>query len=380
MVSERDVPMETKRNGQRVEFEDIRRRERRRVTPGRAAVLAAVVLLAILALTALLLSVKNTGFSDARELSGDEFVFEAGTRQHFAAVGNGLAVASSTGLQLMDGNGTTIARQIFSMDTPRAAACGDHAVFYDLGGTALYTTDAKGECTALTQENAILALTANSAGYMALVTEDDDYRGRVTVYDENLSAVYEWYSGSGNILSAAVSPDSKTLAVLTADSNGSRICLYALTSETQLAAFEAPNELLLELGWTDDDRLCAFSSNRAVFLDKNCSALAEVPFAGRLLSFGVSEEGFAAFHTEGRLNTYDRSGRQLAELGMDREILSLSVQGSRLLALFPDEAALYTRSLVRSGSYPEVFDARQALLTDSGALLVQLYTAAPVKF
>jgi len=372
--------METKRNGRRVEFEDIRRRERRRVTPGKAAIAAAVALLAILALAALLLSVKNTGFSDARELSGTEFVFEAGSKQHFAVMGNALAVASSTGLQLMDDSGATIARQVFSMDTPRAAACGDYAVFYDLGGTALHTADAKGECTARPQENTILALTVNAAGFTAVCTEDDAYRGRVTVYDRDFNAVYEWYSGSGSLLTAAVAPDCRTLAVLTAHSGGSRICLYSLSSDALLAEFQTKNELLLELGWLDSDRLCAFSGSRVVFLDETCELLQEVPFSGRLLTFGLSEEGFAAFHTEGRLSTYDRGGRLLAELGTDREILSLSVGGEQLLALYPDEAVLYTRSLVRSGSCTEVFDARQALLTDSGALLLQQFSAVPVRF
>ena len=372
--------MERKRSGQRLEFEDIRRRDRRRVTPGRAAVVAAVALLAILVLAALLLSVKSTGFSTADELSGDAFVFEAGARQHYAAVENGLAVASSTGLQLMDGSGATVARQIFSMDTPRAAACGERAVFYDLGGTAIHIADVKGECTALPQKNAILALTATSTGLLTVCTEDDDYRGCVTVYNKDLTAVYAWFSGSANVLSAAVSPDGRTLAILTADSSGSRILLYALSSEEPLASFEAPGELLMELGWLDDARLCAFGSSRAVFLDKECALLTEVPFADRLCAFGLSEAGFAAFHAEGRLATYDRSGRQLAALDTDREILSLSVRGGHLLALYPDEAVLYSRSLVHAGTHTEISDARQALLTDSGALLVQLYCAVPVKF
>lgn len=372
--------METKKNGRRVEFEQLRRRERRRVTPKKASLLAAVLLLMGLALTALILSIKNTGFTDARELSGDAYVFEAGSRQHFAALGSGLAVASTTGLQLMDSSGATVAREIFSMETPRAAAGDGYAAFYDLGGTALYTARLFGECVPLPQENAILALSVNGAGYMALCTEDADYRGRVTVYNEDQDAVFAWYSGTGNVLSAAVSPDCKTLAILTADSSGSRLCLYSLSEEAELAAFEAPGELFLELGWLDDDRLCAFSTDRAVFLNKSCETLSAVLFAAPLSAFGFSEAGFAAFHTEDRLTTYDRSGRALAELDTDREVLSLSVRGSQLLVLYPDEAALYTRSLVHSGSYTDVSEARQALLTEGGALLLQLYSAVPIKF
>ena len=47
--------------------------------------------------------------------ASEPFTYETGSRQQFAMMGEHLAIASSTGLQLLDGEGATISREVFSM-------------------------------------------------------------------------------------------------------------------------------------------------------------------------------------------------------------------------------------------------------------------------
>ena len=66
-----------------------------------------------------------------------EYVLDAGAGQVYATAGSGLAVAASSGIELMDANGNISVSYLFKMETPAIAAGSDFAVFYDLGGTAM---------------------------------------------------------------------------------------------------------------------------------------------------------------------------------------------------------------------------------------------------
>ena len=108
------------------------KRRRRRLPPAKIA--AALVLLAVCAgLLYAYLHPDSLRALQRREGGQDLFTYEAGSGQTFAVAGNALAVASSTGIQLIDADGETILRKIFSMDEPAVAACGDRAVFLRCG-------------------------------------------------------------------------------------------------------------------------------------------------------------------------------------------------------------------------------------------------------
>jgi hypothetical protein len=359
---------------------------------GRTAAAAVATLLLIIAAAAILLyrdyltgdNIKSLFGDASREAGGSEpFTYEAGANQVFARAGNGLAVASATGMQLIDADGNTVIRQVFSMEVPAVAATGNLSVFYDIGGTGLRLASFGGEYSELNTEKPIISATLSAGDYLCVATEEAGYKGVVTVYTPSLKPVYRWFSGSGYVLSAVVSPDNSSLAVLCADDEGSVIRFFSLDSEKERGSFRAPAELFMDIHYMGDGTLCAISENRLVFLNSKGELKGSFDFEGSYLMDYEFSNDFSAVilgkyrsGSEGRLITVSGGGQVLGEISLQRDVLSLSARGRQLLVLYSDSLYLYTQELAEKAARQGVWGAKKAILREKGdALLLSSYSA-----
>ncbi|MBR2717620.1 MAG: hypothetical protein IKD79_07805, partial [Oscillospiraceae bacterium] len=203
--------------------------------------------------------------AESAAVAKEEYVFDGGTGQIFAVAGRGLASANTSGLMLMDETGAITVSHLFQMSNPAIAACRDFAVYYDLGGTSITAAYFDGSIRDMTPAGKITSVTVSSGGYVCVTTDSTGYRGLVTVYSPTLEPVYEWYSSSAWVLSAVVSPDGKTMAVLCYTASGSEVRFFNLTRTDELAAFSVSNTVLLDVAWFTDTQLCAYSTDQAFF-------------------------------------------------------------------------------------------------------------------
>ncbi|HHU22786.1 MAG TPA: hypothetical protein GXZ52_05135 [Clostridiales bacterium] len=367
-------------------------KSKKRRSKGRTAVATAATLLLIIAAAAILIykdyftsdSLKSLFKNEASQESESEpFTYEAGADQVFARAGNGLAVASTTGMQLIDSDGNAVIRQVFSMDIPAVAASKKHCAFYDIGGTTLRLASFDGKYTELDTERPIISVTISSGAYLCVTTEETGYKGKVTVYDVSLTPVYQWFSGSGYVLSAAVGPDNSSLAVLCADGEGGVIRFFSLDSEKERGSFTAPAELFVDLYYMGDGRLCAISENRLVFLNSKGEMVNSFDFGENyLIDYEFSKDFTAVIlgkyrsGSEGRLLTVDSNGQVLGEIPLQRDVLSLSAWDRQLLVLYSDSLYLYTQELSEKTVRQGIWRAKKVILREKGdALLLSAYSA-----
>lgn len=315
--------------------------------------------------------------------AGEAFSYETGSDQVFALAGNGLAIASSTGLQLLDADGVTVVKQILSLGTPAVAASPELCAFYDVGGTALRAAAPDGSCRTMDTENAILSVTVNPDGYIAVSTEQPGYKGMVQVYDPSLEKLYEWYSGSGYLLMARVTPDGRGLVTNCADESGGILHFFSMDSEAEQASWLAEDELILEFAYLSDGTLTAVTENRLVLLDSSGRETASYDFGGRYLKEYQIEGDYATVllsqyrsGTGGVMIHISSSGAVLGQREIQRDPLSLSASGDHLLALYSDGLVLYSQDLQELYSNDEVLGRKKALLRAGGdALLLSGYDA-----
>lgn len=370
--------------------------QKKRKKHGRGrAIAAAVVALVLIAAAILALLYRDRltseGLSGAfagertPEADTEPFTYEVGSDQVFAAAGNALAVASTTGIQLLDAKGHTIAREVFSMDTPAVSASEACSTFFDVGGTALRVAAADGTIAALDTEQTILSAQVNDAGWIAVVTEESGYKAMVTVYNAALQPVYVWHSGAAYVLSAQVSPDCRSMAVLCADDEGGLLHLFSLAQETPVGSFSAPGELLMDLRWMDRDRVCLLSETRLVFVDGKGIEVGSYSLEGQyLLDYDLGGDGFAALLLgkyrsggDSLLVTVDTSSGELGRTEVrQRDVVSISAGEDTLLVLYSDALELMTRTLSPINSYTEILGVKRALLRQDGkCLLLSAYSA-----
>ena len=352
-----------------------------------ALVLVVCAILALLYRDRLTADSLNSSFADdpVPEAAAAPFTYEADAQQVFAVAGDQLAIASSTGLQLLDEDGITVARDVYSMDTPAVSASEAGSVFFDVGGTALRVVQPDGQVTQLDTQQPIISARINDAGWFAVVSEETGYKALVTVYNKDMQPVYAWHAGSSYVLMAEVSPDCTTLAVLGVQTDGGQLTLFSLSSETPLGSYTAPEELFWDMTWMDRDRICLLSESRLAFFDSKGTECGSYSFQEQyLLDYDLKGGNYAALLLgkyrsggDGLLVTVDADG---AELGRSQVLqkteISLSAGEDTLLLLCSDGLDLMTSTLTPVNRYTETLGVKSALLRQDGkCLLLSSYAA-----
>lgn len=376
---------ETKKRAKPVRFRQEDTPEQRMSRRDRVRVIAGLAAMTVLLAAAVVLWLMRDSFTGdplsvlapAAPTADEEYIFDTSSGQCFASAGRGLAVATSSSLELLDGSGQIAASRLIQMETPAIAACPSYAVFYDIGGLNIAAAFFDGAVRELTPAGTILSAAVSSGGYLAVTTECAGYRGLVTVYDASLEPVYRWYSSSAWVISAEVSPDGRSLAVLSYTASGSEVRLFDLNKTEQQAVFSVSDTVLLDARWFSSSRLCAYSSDQAFFFDGSGQWTNTCGFDGQFLIDCAFGDGFVVFAlspyrvgTTATLVSCDAGGNVLGTADIQSELVSLAASGTETLALCPDSAALYSSSLTQKGVLTGLSGFKYGLLRSRGEALL----------
>ena len=349
------------------------------------ALIALVAALVLLAATVVVYVYRDSFSPDGMILSvdtaaapKDEYVFDAGSGEAFAAAGQGLAVANSSGLELLDGTGTAVTSKLMQMENPTAAGCDDFAVFYDLGGTQMAVARFDGTVEELAVAGNIISATVSEGGFIAVTTEYTGRRALVTVYGHDLDEVYQWYSSSAWVLSAHVSPDGRKMAVLSYTVSGSEVRFFDLSREESQGTFSVTDTVLLDVHWFSDQRLCALSGEQVFFFDAKGEWQNTYAFAGQyLVGYTFDGPNCAAFAlspyragTTATLVSLDPTGVELGTAEVDSGIVCLTASDLEIMVLCSDGAILYNSSLAEKGRLTGLPGFKYALLRSRGEALL----------
>ena len=377
--------------------------EKREKQPSRGSralrrALAAILTLLLIALAVLVFVFRDelTG-AGLRRIFGvresaaarEAFTYETGASQVFAPAGDGLAVASGSSVQLLNAAGETVYKQVISYDTPACFGSEKGALFCDLGGTGCVLADFDGNERAPAPGGEIQTAGMNENGWFYLVTAEAGYKGLVSVYNSACEKQYEWWSGSGYVLRAAISPDNRSLAVLCAEREGAYLHFFALNSETERAVATVADTLLIDLCWLSGDSVCAVGETGVWFFSGDGTEKAVYPLEGRyLLDYEFGRASFITVFVSayrsgagGTLLTLDSRGQVLGSAELDRDVISLSAVGKQVLAMTGDTLALYSQDMVRQSANETLMTAKRAILRPAGdILLLHAYSAEKFDF
>lgn len=298
----------------------------RKITPILA--IAAGLLLALLLLT-------------TRHKEPDEgFDFVPDEKQSFASAGESLVWYTPTELRQYDLEGNTKNSVSLEMEEPHASAANDRCLVWDCGGRTLCLVCEDGTMQSFTAPGRLLYAEIGESG-IVLCTKKAGFAACVTILDSEFCAVYKWYSAEAEVLSAALSPDGRRLAVARTD----EVLMLSTESGESLAAVTADG-LPLAACWLDDERLCVLTET-AAYISDTSGDTDKYDFNGKTL--GLYAFGDGAFALELRRH---RSGGDGEIVCLDRELepcgraktemlISLSVGDGELLALDRSKAVLY---------------------------------------
>jgi len=289
------------------------------------------------------------------EITVDSFYFDIGRSRLFANIDGSVAAVGTLGVQVFDPAGNETLREPFRLAQPAIAGSGERCIAYDIGGTAARVFNRTQILSALETDSAIVSASINANGWFCVVTQGSGgLKGTVAVHDSTGTIVYRVTLSTGFALSAHLSPDNKTLAILTLPETGSRIMLYQGIDEDKDPdhQFDFFDRLIIDIFFMPNGDVLALSTDSLILLESTGDRTFLYSFPDKRLGGYTIQNDYTVLHLydygvgyNGRLITLRSDGTILGELLTDREFLSLSAFGKTLVVLKNDGITFYNEHL-----------------------------------
>ncbi len=323
----------------------------------------------------------------------EPFAYQSGPSLTLTACGGDLLCVSQTGVRLYSPSGVAYVDDAFAMDNPACQVSGKSAVVYDASGSELRVYKDRTQVFELSEAGTtILNARLNDTGYLAVVSRSSGYKGVVSVYDEACRPRMDLMLSSAYVLDAVVSPDNRSLMVLTAGQENrffsSTLSVYSLTGQDSqdpvpTAAWTLGGDLPLELVW-DSRGVRVLTQYAALAADGSLEQTGSYQWPQRYLRRCslLVDDAFAVLTGKYRsgsqttLEIVDRAGEVTASLEETRPILSMSAAGRYIGVLTGQELNIYTRDLNLYATVPNDGSATHVvMLADGSAYLATQDTA-----
>lgn len=202
------------------------------------------------------------------------FSHAGGDKLSIAYLDSSIVTASAAGAHYYGLDGEQLAEEVRSLENPVLTASPTTAVVYDAGNQTLFAFRRGEEYFQLTLEGSadLLSARPNEGGWLAVTAQQSGYKGAVTVYDRKGEPVIQISLSSTFAVDAAVSPDGRTVAVVTIGQTGgaffSRLLLYQVNQKEPFAQVDLGSLTVLDMDFDEgvvwlvgEDRLLTVSLN-----------------------------------------------------------------------------------------------------------------------
>ncbi|MEG2455186.1 MAG: DUF5711 family protein, partial [Oscillospiraceae bacterium] len=320
----------------------------------------------------------------------EPFPYEGGISSSFADLGGDLLCASTSGFRLYSPSGNAYLEETLSLSNPVLRTSGNAAVVYDAGGTQLRVYRDREAVFSLTPEDGvILSASLSSDQWLSVITRATGFKGVVTIYNNKFERVMAFRVSSSYLLGAMISPDHKSVAVLTAGQNGhtfeSTLVTYSMSATEAEVATELKPQASLSLGncvpldlrW-QNRTLQVLTEYGLLSCPDSLNSPARYDWTDRhLKGFSLDGDDFSAVllgkyraGSQAQLVTLDAGGAPIATLDTDHQVLSLSAAGRYLAVLTADRLDIYTKDLTLYASLEGTQSARKVVMRPDGTALL----------
>ena len=283
---------------------------------------------------------------------GASFPVENGV---YAVMDDDLAAASGNAVSLYDDEGTVRARcEISGGQELTLKSRGDFLLVYEIGGTelALLDNDGQKRCTAAV--TAVFDADLAENGSFAVLSAGDGCRAVLEVYSASGELRFRHSSATRNLCACAISPDGSYVSAVALGQEelelSSSALLFATDSTEPVGELSLGVQLVYDLAFLEDNRLCAVGETSLAFFTAEGTLLRKYPEnEGDLCAYSFGDGFLAAVY-----DLYDQEACGLMLLDTDGKSagfcrvaapLSLHTCGSYTALLTADGLSIYDRSL-----------------------------------
>lgn len=317
----------------------------------------------------------------------ESFSYDGGSASSFATLDDGLLVCSTASIRLYSGSGTLYVDQTISMEHPVIHSTEHSAVVYDAGGQDLFVFSGKEQVFSLSlkENESLLSARLNQEGSLVVVAQESGYKGTVTVYGQDFQPIMRIKLSSRFVSDAALSPDGKSVALVTLGVNGSTfestLELYQLSRTEEDVSPDHTcslgNDVPLDLAWKSDG-IWVLGQSSFTLVSPSGENKGSYDYSGQYLKgFSLNGEGYAVLllgkyraGSAADLIVLDHTGQVKASSSLHDQVFSLSAAGNYIAVLSAGRLDLYTPDLTLYRSLETTQGARRVIQRSDGSTML----------
>ena len=310
------------------------------------------------------------------------FTHAGGGKLSLAYLSDGVLLASDAGAHYYAFSGEQYAEEVLAMENPILSASDSAGVVYDAGGKSLFLFQNREKSFDLSLKGSgdLLSARVNNSGWLAVTAQQSGYKGAVTVYDREGGEVIQVSLSSTFTVDAAVSPDCKTVAVVTMDQQGgafhSQVLFYPVDAKEPSARADLGNMAVLDLSY-EDGLLWVLGEDRLLTVSPADGTVHSYLFGRSYLKGCRFGDGFALLllgrYRQGSADqavSVGPDGTALASLSLSGQVLSSAAAGSYCALLTGGSLTVYRPDLTVYAALDDPQGARYVSLAGDGSALL----------
>jgi len=281
------------------------------------------------------------------EITADEFNFNVGRERMFSNLDGFIAAVGTQGLKVLDANGRETLRDSFRMSRPTIKSTGGRGIAFDIGGSSVRVFNSTQILSSIETDGSVVSASLNQNGWFCIVTQESGIsRGIVTVYNSSGTGVFRASKGTGYILSAGLSHDNKSLAILNYTGTGSRVSFYHgidTDKDEPDHQFDYAGGLIVDISYLANGDILAISTDSLFLIEHPGTGKMLYTYIDNRLGGYAYDGNFIVLHIydygigyQGRLVTLRTDGTILAEKSTGRDIISMSAADNSFVILKND--------------------------------------------
>lgn len=307
--------------------------------------------------------------------------FDANNFNRFNLLSGNLCVVSPDEISVSKLSGKELFTSPVILRNPAISSSSSRFIAYDLGGLNFYVANKKGILFSDETESKIINANMNSQGAFSLITDSEDSKSLVTLYNSSFKPIYKFHSSDKYVFDAAISPNSKSAAILTYGTNNgefeSLFSLCKIDSDGFYAQATLGSSVPLSVSYHSDRKIFVTCDDRAILFGNDASVISEIPFDGLSMKAFDSEPGN---HTAILLDNYENGGNTrvlfvggdgtlTGSLDFDEDIYSISCAGDYTALQFSDKCAVYKKDMSLHCEFKTTADVSRCIANSDGSVI-----------
>ena len=278
----------------------------------------------------------NKVYKTAQTDMGEHTIYSFGNKY--------MAYIGKTGLVVMDRKGKEKFSVSMVLDSPSIAVSDKKIIFAPKGKNTIFTVSRSGKVTDFKTDDQINNLKISDSGKIVAITGKKTYNGSAVVYSARGNALFEWDSGTCNLLDAALSPDGRKLAVSVVYTGGAELeCSVMLfdieSSESPYAEKSTGTNFVSSINWADNNTLVIIGDRQMCALNGKGADKWEFDYEGKQLAAFCAQDknnivialGHSSLDKEYEVLSFTSSGRKQGRYIFGQDIENITTNKNRIL-------------------------------------------------